>query len=93
MLKRTANKIIKELEKTNTINSITYNSAVSNYLVLYLDGDFKKKQIAKLKEVVNEFSNKKVSINFDYPQMLCISGKDVKNRSLITLALRLLQNP
>lgn len=88
MLKTSANKIISELKKTNKINNIEFNQPIDTNLAVYLDGDFNKRSKKKLKLIVESFSDKKVQIEFDYPDSVCVDGKLSKNKNMIVIGLR-----
>ena len=89
MLKKTANRIIKEIKKNNDIDSIVFNM-LSNCLIVYIKGNFKKTSSKKtINPIVKSFSNKKVQVKFDYPDFINIDGEISKNTNLITLQLQL----
>ena len=90
MLKKTANNIIKAIEKSSKIETVVFHKPYRKALIVYLEGDLQKKNSKILKEFVESFSNKKVQVEFKYPNFLYIEGENVKNNNTVVVDLRII---
>lgn len=88
MSKKLLIKISRKLQKEFSISSTTLNSITPEYSVVYIEGNFTKKDSKILKEKVESFSNEKFEVNFMFPEFLYKDDECIPNSNMVTVAVK-----
>ena len=87
MPKKLLIKINRKLQKTFGISSTTLNSITPEYSVVYIEGNFEKRDSDVLKAKIESFSNEKFEVNFMFPEFLYKDDECIPNSNMITVAI------